>query len=536
MATKSYSAGGIWRCGPAHTASSHQDFEPNGIHQPLNGGAPRPRHPEITPGDWPLRTSDKIKLPQQVMALFPGWFLRSVLPRESFTDSPIQAVERLLSSPRPLQDADKDVLVGAVLTMSSSLHLALGILQEILPREKSQERLGEVLCPTLGQLLSSLQGTVCSFERSSERQATEEEATPTAGPSKPANPRVFSHSNQHASSKLSRSVAARYEQPMSATPPTGYFHRPPSSSASPKQSHNARTKTESFPPLEASPPSRHSSSSEPVVHPGLATHLARALQAEIRVQAAIHVAVESLEFAEGQLKVVKQVSQFHGGNIDQLQSHFYEGYNRLLLRALELQRQEHGPAPGRGNSVSATPTGRPHQLPASQRVMPATPRQHSVSFHPTLSAQSPAATPRATGTPQSTYLQPRSLERRNTIQGIKQEDARTPKTRPSLKRRMSLADELALVGEDSESGYQDETSEVASSASELESDLESCNSRQMARGRGQSDGYSTNGESGAEESGAESDNEEDCGDRTLNSLDMAAPAGTPSMSTIHAVD
>lgn len=101
---------------------------------------------------------------------------------------------------------------------------------------------------------------------------------------------------------------------------------------------------------------------------------------------------------------------------------------------------------------------------------------------------------------------------------------------------MSLADELALVGEDSESGYQDETSEVASSASELESDLESCNSRQMARGRGQSDGYSTNGESGAEQSGAESDNEEDCGDRTLNGLDMAAPAGTPSVSTIHAVD
>jgi hypothetical protein len=101
---------------------------------------------------------------------------------------------------------------------------------------------------------------------------------------------------------------------------------------------------------------------------------------------------------------------------------------------------------------------------------------------------------------------------------------------------MSLADELAMVGDDSESGYQDEASEVASSASELESDLESCNSRHMARGRGQSDGYSTNGESAAEESGAGSDNEEDYGDRTLNGLDMAAPTGTLSMSAIHAID
>jgi hypothetical protein len=400
------------------------------------------------------------------MALFPGWFLRSVLPRESFTDGPIQAVERLLSSPRPLQDADKEVLVGAVLTMSSSLHLALGILQEILPREKSQERLGEVLCPTLGQLLSALQGTVCSFERSSSQQATGEVATHTAEPSKPANPRVLSRSNQHASPKPSRSVAARYEQPMSATPPTGHTPRPPGSPGSPRQSHGARTKTESFPPLEGSrPPSRHLHS-EPVVHPGLATHLSRALQAEIRVQAAIHVAVESLEFAEGQLKVVKQVNQLHGGSkselrsphtastrrrggskphgqtavvvielladmnadIDELQSHFYEGYNRLLLRALELQRQEHDLVPGRANSTSATPTGRPHQLSTSHKVVPASPRQHSVSFQPTLSAHSPAATPRANRAAHSTYLQRRSLERRNTIQGIRQEgeNARMP--------------------------------------------------------------------------------------------------------------
>ncbi|KAK3301453.1 uncharacterized protein B0H64DRAFT_38941 [Chaetomium fimeti] len=466
------------------------------------------------------------------MALFSGWFLRSVLPRESFTDSPIQAVERLLSSPRPLQDADREVLVGAVLTMSSSLHLALGILQEILPQEKSQERLGEVLCPTLGQLLSSLQGTVCSFERSSSRQATEGVATHTPEPSKPASPRPLSRRNQRASPQLTQPAAARYEQLMPAVPPVGRAAGPPTSSARP---HNARIKPESFPSLEGSPPPRQLHP-EPVVHHGPATHLARALQAEMRVQSAIHVAVESLEFAEGQLKVVKQVNQLHGGNIDQLQSHFYEGYNRLLLRAVELQRQEHGLLSGQGSLISAAPMGRPYQLLTSNKTVPASPRQHSVSFQATLSVPSPATTPRANGTPQPTYPQRRSLERRNTIQGIKQEDARTSRTKPALKRRMSLADELALVNEDSESGYQDETSEVASSASELESDLESCNSRRMTRDHDESDGYSTNGESAAEDDAAGSDNEEDCGDRTLNGLDMTGPVGMPSMSAVHAVD
>ncbi|KAH6844921.1 hypothetical protein B0I37DRAFT_171532 [Chaetomium sp. MPI-CAGE-AT-0009] len=466
------------------------------------------------------------------MALFPGWLLRSVLPRESFADSPIQAVERLLSSPRPLQDADREVLVGAVLTMSSSLHLALGILQEILPQEKSQERLGEVLCPTLGQLLSSLQGTMCSFERSSSRQATERVATYTAEPSKPTTPRLLRRSSQHTFPQLTQSVTTRDGRPMSAISPAG---RAASFRASPTQSRDARTKTESFPSLEGSPTPRQLHP-EPVVHHGPATHLARALQAEIRVQAAIHVAVESLEFAEGQLKVVKQINQLHGGNIDQIQSHFYEGYNRLLLRAVELQRQEHGLLSGGGSSISAPPTGRPYQLSTSDKAVPASPRQQSISFQATSSVQSPATTPRANGTPQPTHLQRRSLERRNTVQGIKQEDARTSRTTPALKRRMSLADELALVNEDSESGYQDETSEVASSASELESDAESCKSRRMTRGQDESDGYSTNGESAAEESAAGSDNEDDPGDKTLNGLDMAGPAGMPSVPTVHAVD
>src|SRR5689334_9692696 len=92
---------------------------------------------------------------------------------------------------------------------------------------------------------------------------------------------------------------------------------------------------------------------------------------------------------------------------------------------------------------------------------------------------------------------------------------------------MSLADELAMVGEDSESGYQDETSEMASSASEVESDLESCsNSRSMMGRHDESEECSTNGGSDGEDSAVESveeeegeEEEEDYADKTLNALD-----------------
>jgi hypothetical protein len=87
---------------------------------------------------------------------------------------------------------------------------------------------------------------------------------------------------------------------------------------------------------------------------------------------------------------------------------------------------------------------------------------------------------------------------------------------------MSLADELAMVGEDSESGYQNETSEVASSASELgESDLESCNDSQfMAGGRDEGEQYSTNGESAEEDSAVDSEDDGDYGDKTLGASDI----------------
>jgi hypothetical protein len=60
----------------------------------------------------------------------------------------------------------------------------------------------------------------------------------------------------------------------------------------------------------------------------------------MRVNAAIQVAVDSLEFAEGQLKIVKNVHRLHGGSFQLLEKHFYQGYNRILFRALELERRE----------------------------------------------------------------------------------------------------------------------------------------------------------------------------------------------------
>ncbi len=105
--------------------------------------------------------------------------------------------------------------------------------------------------------------------------------------------------------------------------------------------------------------------------------------------------------------------------------------------------------------------------------------------------------------------------------------------RPPLKRRLSLAEELAMVGEDSESGCQDETSEMASSASELEeSDAESCNDSQDGISRGdESEEYSTHGESAGEESAVDSGDDGDDGDKTLDALDTGSRSQPAVTST-----
>jgi hypothetical protein len=93
-----------------------------------------------------------------------------------------------------------------------------------------------------------------------------------------------------------------------------------------------------------------------------------------------------------------------------------------------------------------------------------------------------------------------------------------------------------MVGEDSESGYQDETSEMASSASEVEeSDAESCNeSRGMMSGGGESEGYSTNGESAGEESAIDSEDDGESGDKTLDALDIGSLSRASILSTTSA--
>ena len=486
------------------------------------------------------------------MALFPdlgSWLLRSVR-RDDLPDSPVFAIERLNTLPRPLQDADKDTLVGAVLTMSSSLQLALEMMLELLPQEKSRDRLGEVLCPTLGHLLASLQSTLFSFEQVS----TVPTQLPTDGliktPPEPPTTPVPDDPRRHQPPHL---AAARHEPPVLTRPSPGC-----SPTSSPRRAEESQPITEKFPPLQDSstPRQRHVEAQD-----SQQTGLVKALQAEMRVQAAIHVAVESLEFAEGQLKLVKEINGLHGGStwpflvlmrtcplflkcpgsqltmhiadgtgFDIVQKHFYEGYNRLLFRALDLERRECGSLPARSNQMSTLyAQEEQQQLPNGLRgCRPSPKRRQSVSFQHTLPTPPPTAVPRPTPV-QTPYLDQRPLARRNTIQGIRQEgerlftaylccnedgakqktDPSTLGTRPTLKRRLSLAEELAMVGEDSESGYQDETSEMASSESE-ESDSESCNDSLdvMAR-EGESEGYSANGESAGETSTTDSENDDD---------------------------
>ncbi|KAL2171293.1 hypothetical protein VTG60DRAFT_3180 [Thermothelomyces hinnuleus] len=459
------------------------------------------------------------------MALLPDWLLR--LRRVEPADNPVLAVEKLNSLARPLQDADKEILVGAVLTMSSSLHLALDMLQEILPQEKSQERLGEVMCPTLGSLLDSLQSTLCSFARSTSRQAPPEaSATPPASTPGPATPRAGANAAGEQHHHLLPTPRSRHSGHggRAAVKESEHF-----GSAGFSRPQTARTETERFPPFE------DSRTAGRLDHIGIdirrrpAEHLVNALQAEMRVQAAINVAIESLEFAEGQLKMVKEVNRLHGGNFDLLQRHFYQGYNRLLSRALELQWREMGLQSSRDSLISVASVEQPcpqlagHAATTTNNTgMRASPRQHSISFQSVSSVQSPASTTRGYGEARTTGFQRRPLERRNTIQGIRQEVSGNSRTKPPLRRRMSLADELAMVGEDSESGYQDETSEMASSASEFgaESDLKSCsNHRSASERQDESEEHSIYGESTGYESAFENPNEEGDGDRTLNGLD-----------------
>ncbi|KAL2259717.1 hypothetical protein VTK26DRAFT_6508 [Humicola hyalothermophila] len=448
------------------------------------------------PGDWPIRTLEAIEhlVPPQVMALLPdllsSWLQRSVR-RDDFAASPVLAVERLYAQPRPIQDgADKDTLVGAVLTMSASLHLALGMLLEMLPQDKSRERLGEVLCPTLGHLLASLQTTLTTFEQNTS-------ATASSSPS------------------LTKSATKTHEMQAELSPSTRVPTEPSRQpSLRMKRNGSAASRASEVPgqPVEASGPgssfeqlpgAAHHQHAEPDHHPR--TGLIEALQAEMRVQAAIRVAVESLEFAEGQLRLIKQLNGLHGGSFEIVQKHFYEGYNRLLFRALDLERKEfadHKPRPPR-------PSQPDHR------------RKRSVSFQHTLPGPSYIDIPRPS-TAQPVYHEPPPSTRRRPIQATGEDDSMAPKRKPILRRRLSLAEELAMVGEDSESGYHDEASEVMSSANG-ESESESGNDSHGKTGRGyESEDYSVNEESVDERSTTDSNDGQESEEKTIGVRDLVS--------------
>lgn len=259
------------------------------------------------------------------MDLVPGW-LRSVLHRDSLDESPILAVERLGSLDRPLQDADKDVLLGAVLTMSSSLHVALGMLQQALPLEKSQERLGEVLCPTLGHLLTSLRSTMYAFEQNGVPVAAP--ASPSLPPQRTAEKDIPELATPQVSSgRSSRSASPRtngkqmpvtdsqHRPSASPTLPLAKINPSPSTPSSRRRQRPISTRTDN---TERFPSFRDSTSTSHLhfeldIHTRSESHLAKSLQSEMRVRAAIRVAIESLEFAEGQLKVVREVNRLHSG-------------------------------------------------------------------------------------------------------------------------------------------------------------------------------------------------------------------------------
>lgn len=270
---------------------------------------PQQRYKELigigtVPAEWSLDAIEQL-VPPQVMAMFPdlgSWLLRR---RDNYAASPVVAVERLNTLPRPIQDGDKDTLVGAVLTMSASLNMALDMLVELLPQDKSRERLGEVLCPTLGHLLASLQHTLSNFDQTISHP-------PSTAPLSPPS----------AKSVTKYPTPDRGVEPPHTPRPTDPEHQQPSSHLS-REDASSQLVEGPGPNLEQFPNLHGGSGLAPSQQPHAeasgqqGSGLIEALQAEMRVQAAIHVAVESLEFAEGQLRLVRQLNGLHGGSKSQ---------------------------------------------------------------------------------------------------------------------------------------------------------------------------------------------------------------------------
>ncbi|KAK0614440.1 hypothetical protein B0T14DRAFT_570375 [Immersiella caudata] len=371
---------------------------------------------------------------------FGNWLLRSVRG-DALSESPVSVIEKL-NALRPLRDVDKETLLGAVLMLGPSLQLALQMLQELLPPDESRERLGEVLCPTLWLLQNSLTDTLRSFSREGHEEGLKPEPTveprSARGPSKgrrprpSPSPRPTQHREADRASSMPISLLATEKQTRPPTPPN----------------RNLRP-LEDFPALHGIAPSPGRPSRTPDSAADLA--LMKDLRAEMRVNAAIQVAVDSLEFAEGQLQIVKEVNRLKGGSFELLQRHFYEGYNRILFRALELERREFDSPP----YAASVNEDYEEEEEASEKRPDTQHTQHSVS----ISFESPLALPElppiqlpplpplspARPKKESALAVDRGLPvRRNTTQGVE-----GPR-RQQFKRRLSLAEELAMAGDESD--------------------------------------------------------------------------------------
>ncbi|KAK0716257.1 hypothetical protein B0H67DRAFT_260363 [Lasiosphaeris hirsuta] len=273
------------------------------------------------------------------MALLPDfgtWLLRSVR-RETgyFSDSPVSVIERLNALPRPLRTADKDTLVGAVLTLGPSLQVALHMLLELLPLDESRERLGEVLVPTLGQLQRSLESTLSSFEGCGVADldidiAPDADDTPLPTPQAATYGSVVRSVSTSTSEDfvISKPEPSPLDTPMQIrTEQHSQRKRQPSIQFVPTHDEIPRTLTaspervatpkEKFPTLDETdtrPPSPVAKPQQRWPDPAADLALVKEFRAEMRVNAAIQVAVDSLEFAEGQLKIVKEVNRLYGGS------------------------------------------------------------------------------------------------------------------------------------------------------------------------------------------------------------------------------
>ncbi|KAK3377442.1 hypothetical protein B0H63DRAFT_477206 [Podospora didyma] len=421
------------------------------------------------------------------MALLPDfgtWLLRSVRrDNRDFDNSPIPVIERLHALPRPLQNADKDTLVGAVLTLGPSLQLALQMLLELLPRDDSRERLGEVLCPTLGQLQKLLKNTLLSFDEFNNENTSWKDSPSTKSPkyptpSHPALASVEDHSktaipdNKSVADNLQlhsppeslsdHNPASNPKQPESqpTRPPVAEQHSSPDAADLVECLDQVIHVTEKFPAMGHSTPRLSSSHSESQVrsrNPAADLALQKELRAEMRVNLAVQVAVDSLEFAEGQLKLVKEVNRLHGGSFEPFQQHFYRGYNRILFRALELERREFDSPPYARSVNDDKEDQDSQQCAAPEKSDPVMhPPQRTVSFENTI-ALPPLPPPSQPNSPlRFLERETRTLVRRNTVEGVVKEDIRASPKKPALKRRLSLADELALMDENSDSDEDEE--------------------------------------------------------------------------------